>query len=709
MLPTTRKTYPPGTLIGLSLVAALLALAPPTQARVTRIIIDTVESPAFGGESYGDVGQYETLTGRAFGELDPDDPLNAIIQDIELAPTNANGKVEYEATIFVVKPIDMAKSTGLLWHFVPNRGGRLTLSEARRADGDISLSSGWQGDNSGRTSHSRPGREFVKVPAAKNPDGSPITGKVMGRILNPEGLESSQIFVHSNPVPYKPADLDTAASTLTVIESESYDGQTGPSHEVPSSDWAWARCNNGVDPDFPGTPFDPNDPADTFEICVKGGFEPNRVYQVVFTAQDPPVLGMGFAAFRDVGTFFKHELADDAGTPNPLGDHVSWILSRGSSQSGTFLRQYLHLGFNQDEAGRQVQDGMWPWVAGRRIGMNFRFAMPDGVMKIYEPGTEGPIWWHRFPDHARGLPPRGIIDRCNRTNTCPKIIEHFGAAEVWGQKLTTGWVGTDLRTDIPLPKNLRRYYIPSTDHGGGPGGFDVNPRPPGNCPSVGYGRATFARNVLPHTETRNAIEFHFRNWVMRDILPPPSKWPRMNGKNRDLVPATKEAMGFPSIPGVPENLPSDFINPFFDYDFGDDFIYSDTAGFQTVVPPVIKQVIPMLVPRVDADGNERGGVPVVLHEAPLGTYLGWNIVAEGFHKGTVCGYEGGMIAFAKTKAERLASGDPRLSLEERYGDHEGYVNAVRAAAAHALAEGFLLPDDAAKLIAQAEASNVLNP
>ena len=314
MSPTKRRTILPAALIGISVAAALVI--PPVQARVTQIVVDTVVSPAFDGDSFGDVGQYETLTGRAFGELDPSDPLNAIIQDIELAPKNANGNVEYEATFFVVKPIEMSKSTGLLWHFVPNRGRRVTLPTARRPLGDIGLSSGWQGDNRGTTSHDRPGADFVKVPIATNPDGSPITGKVMGRIINPEGLESSQMFVHSNPVPYEPATLDTAAATLTVIESETFDGVTGPSHEVPSGDWAWARCNNGVDPDFPGTP-------DPTQICVQGGFEPNRVYQVVFTAQDPPVLGMGFAAFRDVGSFFKNALEDDSGTPNPLAGQVS--------------------------------------------------------------------------------------------------------------------------------------------------------------------------------------------------------------------------------------------------------------------------------------------------------------------------------------------------------------------------------------------------
>ena len=176
-----------------------------------------------------------------------------------------------------------------------------------------------------------------------------------------------------------------------------------------------------------------------------------------------------------------------------------------------------------------------------------------------------------------------------------------------------------------------------------------------------------------------------------------------------LVDATKEDMGFPTIPGVPSSAPTGLINPVIDYDFGSRFDYSDASGIQTVMPPKIKQVIRMLVPRVDADGNELGGVPVVLRDAPLGTYLGWNITAAGFHQGKICNYAGGMIPFAKTKADRLAAGDPRLSLEERYGTHAGYVAAVQAAAANAVAQGFLLQSDADALVAQAAAGNVLNP
>jgi hypothetical protein len=188
----------------------------------------------------------------------------------------------------------------------------------------------------------------VQVPFATNPDGSPITGQILGRIINPEGVASSQIYIHSNPVPYQPVTLDTTQASLTIIESETREGVTGVTREVPSAQWAWAVCDESNP--FPGTP-------DPTQICVDGGFEPNRVYQVVFTAKDPPILGIGFAAFRDLGSFFKYEYADAHGNSNPVAHSVDWILARGSSQSGTMLRQFAHLGFNQDTAGRQVQDG----------------------------------------------------------------------------------------------------------------------------------------------------------------------------------------------------------------------------------------------------------------------------------------------------------------------------------------------------------------
>ena len=677
--------------------AALLAGTPGAQARVKRIVIDQRISPAFDGQSFGDAGPYETIAGRAFGELDPADPRNALITDIMLAPRNAEGKVEYVATFFLVKPIDLSKSSHLLWHGVPNRGGRLSLGVDERHYGDIGLSSGWQGDNSGRTA---PGsdNEYAVVPIARNPDGSPITGLVLGRIVNASGVDSNPLIVNANPVPYTPASLDTTTATLTTHASESMRGEIGATETVPSGGWAWARCD--ASNPFPGTP-------DATQICVENGFDPTLLYQVVFTAQDPYVLGVGFAAFRDMASFFKHATVDADGTPNPLAGEVSWIISRGRSQSGNFLRAFTQLGFTQDEDGRKVYDGIWPIIAGRRVSLNTRFALPDGALKLYEAGAEGPQWWAAHPDPVRGLPAAGILDRCQASDTCPKIVEHSGAAEAWGLNLTPGWVGTTADTDLPLPANVRRYYIPSSRHGGGRGGFSTQLATAPGCPGPAFGRGIFANNPVPHTETVNAIRYHFRNWVMKDIPPPPSRFPTL--ADQTLVDPTREAMGFPSIPGVPATAPTGLINPLFDYDWGPQFNSVDGSGIPTIVPPRIKQVVRMKVPRVDTDGNELGGVPVVLRDAPLGTYLGWNVVEAGFHAGKLCNYAGGMIPFARTKAERDADGDPRLSLEERYGTHEGYVTAVSAAAARAVAEGFLLQGDADALIAEAADGDVLGP
>jgi hypothetical protein len=691
-------------------VAAAVALmcAPATNARVTRIVIDKQTTPAFGGQSYGSAGQYETLAGHVYGELDPNDSHNTIINDLDLAPKNAAGKVEYMATFLLVKPIDMSRSSHLMWQDVPNRGGRITLAAASRTDGDIGLSSGWQGDNSGDTEQVLPPdntNDYAVVPAAKG-----VTGVVMGRIMNVGGIDSQPIIEHSNPIAYQPITLDTTQATLEYHDHETSDGIVQGVHPVASGDWAWADCSAAVP--FPGTP-------DPTQICVKGGFLPDKLYQVVFKAKDPPILAVGTAAFRDMASFFHYETHDDFGNANPVAGGINWVITRGSSQSGTFIRQLIHYGFTQDEANRQVYDGAWPIIAARRIGLNFRFAKPDLVQKLYEAGSEGPVWWHSFPDHARGLPPGGILDRCERTKTCPKIVEHFGSAEVWGQQLSTGWVGTNAKADIPLPDNVRRYYFAGSPHGGGRGGFDANGGSIPSCSGTNYGPGTFPSNPMPQTETVNALRAHFRDWVMHGTLPPDSVYPTLAKKT--LVPATKAAMGFPDLPAVlassnpdaPERDvgggSSPFLMAMLQYYWGPDLDYSENSGFHDFEPPIVKQVIPQVVPRTDPDGNEVGGVPVVLMKAPLGTYLGWNITASGFHKGQVCNYQGGWIPFAKTYAERLLTGDPRPSLQERYQDHAGYVAEVTRAADAVMATGFLLKADHDALIAAAAASSVLKP
>ncbi|MFO1183920.1 MAG: alpha/beta hydrolase domain-containing protein [Bauldia sp.] len=681
------------TIAVLSFSVVMAAAA--AEARVVRLLVDAKASPAFNARSFGEAGQYEAISGRLIGELDPADPRNAIIQDIALAPRNARGRVEYTASFRLVKPVDMAKASGLLWHDVPNRGNRPGIPIAELNQGDIELTSGWQGDNAGSTV---PGRtnDYLIVPAARNPDGSSITAPVMARIINGTGPASRPMIAFVNPLPYKPATLDTAKAVLTTHASETVEGVIGRTETIPSGDWAFARCT--PERPFPGTP-------DPTEICLKNGFDPALLYQVVFTAADPPVLGIGFAAYRDVAEFFKNAKADDAGTPNPVAGAVSSSIIRGVSQSGNFIRQFIHLGFNEAENGRQVYDGAWPIVAGRRVALNHRFALPDSVMALCEPGAEGPQWWLPEPDPARGLPAAGMLDRCLKSRTCPKIVEHYGPTEIWWLKLSPEWVGTAADRDLALPDNVRRYYIPGTPHGGGVGGFstEVEDRP--SCPGFNQGTGILAGNPMPYQETVDAIRAHFRAWVMKGVPPPPSRYPTL--RDGTLVDPTKEAMGFPTLPQLPPWAPTGLVNPVLDYDYGPDFNYLDGAGFRSTLPPAVKRVLPTKVPRVDADGNEQGGVPAVLHLAPLGTYLGWNIAADGFNKGRICSYAAGFIPFARTKAERDKTGDPRLSLEERYHDHAGYVAAVTAATEKAAAAGFLLPEDARALIEEARQGDVL--
>jgi len=684
----------------------LTACAFSAHARITKIVIDEVKP--FATAESGGVAT-EKIAGRAFGEIDPTSRVNQIINDIQYIK-DKDGKVRYVATFVITKPVDVKQSSGLLWHEVPNRGLKRPNVIAERANGDIDLTSAWQGDNSGatvvRATAGVDQPHWLQLPIAKKLDGSPITGDVLARIVNKSGAASQPLIIQSNPVPYKPNTLDTQKSKLVSRVGESTRGEVIGETEIAAADWAWAKCD--ANNPFPGTP-------DATQICLKNGFDASKLYQVVFPSDDAYALGVGFAAWRDVGTFFKTAKTDDVGTPNPLANLVSHSIGRGVSQSGNFLRAWLHLGFNQNELGKQVHDGLWPIIAGRRIALNFRWAQPDGVLELYQAGSEGPQWWLPHPDPVRGIRSIGLLDRCHATRTCPKIMEHFGSAEVWALKLTPEWIGTDAKKDLPLPSNVRRYYIASSAHGGGAGGFNTSlpgvalPAQPPTCPGNNYGTAIYLANPVPHRETVNALRVHFRNWVMRNVPPPPSQWPKLS--NKTLVPANKTAIGFPTLKQLRSTAPEiDFIMPVIDYDWGEGFNAADGSGVISRSPPTIKQVLPMYAPKVDGDGNEYGGVPVVLLDAPLGTYMGWNITAGGarpFHQGQICNYVGGMIPFAKTAQERQSNSDPRPSLEERYVNHEGYVEAVKKATTRAIRAGFLLKDDANRLINEAQESKVL--
>ena len=647
----------------------LLAVAAAAPARVVRVSIEHREPS----------GAYERLNGHFFGELDPSDPLNTVINDITLAPRNARGAAEYSATFTLLVPANGARRSGVLIYEVPNRGNSPLVRPApdALAAGHILVSSGWQGDVEPRV-----GLETLSVPVAHHPDGSPITGPVLARLSNlPAHSATATLTGGYGGLHYQwPATLDTTKALLTRQATD--DSQLIP---IPSSDWAFANCENKP---FPGEP-------DRTRICLKGGFDADMLYQVAFTAKDPLVLGIGLAATRDLVSFLRYAEKDSEGTPNPAGTGVKWAIGAGTSQSGNFLKTMIHLGFNQDEAHRLVFDGVNPNIAARLTPMNFRFAMPGGAAELYHPGSEGVLWWSDYRDDARGRGTAGILDRCRATSTCPKIIETFGSAEFWGLRMSPGLVGTKADTDIPVPPEVRRYYFPGVTHGGGRGGFATAAQPGRTC--------TLPDNPNSSAEAMRALRRALIDWVVKGTEPPASRYPRL--ASGDLVRPNHAEMEFPVIPGRP--LPDNIINAFPDYDFGKGFDYPNLSGAIAAQPTTVRGYIPLLVPRTDADGNETSGIPSVLHQAPLGTYLGWNVTASGYLKGRGCGFAGGWIPFARTKAEREASGDPRLSLEERYGTHERYVAKVREAAARLVKEGFLLQDDSDRLVREAEDSAVL--
>ena len=680
-MPSIRHHLAIAKALAVLAAAAAAAWTIPTEARVTRIVVD---QRAPEGQPFPEVGQFERLSGRAFGELDPHDRHNRIIQDIRLAPRNAAGNVEYVATFSLVKPIDLSKASGILMYRVVNRGNSTALAAAG-PEGHVSLVSGWQGDVTPTANN-----QTIQVPIAVNADGSPVAGPVLVRFVNTSGSTASMGNPFGGPNRYPPATFDTTQATMTSRASELLSGGvSGPITTLPSTDWRFADCRTVP---FPGTP-------DPTRVCLKNGFDPTLLYEVVFTARDPLVLGIGFAATRDINAFFRHALQDDEGTPNPVGGAISHVIAQGTSQSGNFIKTFIHLGFNEDESRRIVWDGAWPFIAARQNPTDFRFAIPGGAAGVNEPGSEPVLWWHTYHDKARDRKPASFLDRCRKTHTCPKIFESFGSTEFWDLRMSPGLVGTDAKRDIPLPPNVRRYYYPGTTHGGGGGGFDPDSPTGPAC--------VLPNNPNPQFDTQAALMVAFVDWVVQGTPPPPSRYPTLH--DGLLVRATKAATGFPTIPfpGLPASAPDGLINSVLDYDFGPELNYNDLTGVITVQPPIIKQVLPTLVVKMNRDGNEIGGVPSVLHQAPLGTYLGWNIRAAGFYKGQICDFTGGYVPFARTKAERLASGDPRRSLEERYGSQEGYSCLVRLIAKKEVRKRFLLQADADRLAEQAAAANIL--
>ncbi len=640
------------------LVLAGLLATTPASAAVSRFMVEKT-TPMPGG--------YELLEGHFFGLLDPNDALNANINDIKLAPRNAAGKVEYSATFAVAKPVDVSRSSGMLIYDVPNRGGGQAVN---LGDGHVNVVSGWQGDL-----EEAPGVQSLRVPAAK------INGPAYVRFMDIPADTKTLSIRGGTPGKQGGRVFEVATEENAKLFAGASDNQAGMQNEIQGRNFAFADCSKTP---FPGT-------LDLTKLCVKEGFDPKLAYTLAFTARDPKVLGIGFAATRDLVTFLRHAQRDEAGNPNPLAGKMRWAVGRGVSQSGNFLRAFVNLGFNTGENGLQVFNGINPIVAMRMNSMSYRFASPGGLVGLYEIGNDGTNWWSEYDDKVRGLGKHSLLDRCSTSGHCPKVVEILGSAEFWNLRASVNFVGTDAKSDIPLPANVRRYYNPGTHHNGGRGGFQRAGVPISAC--------ILAANPNPTSDANRALFKALLDWVSDGVEPPPSRYPTLAAGQ--LITPEAYDRAFPAILGQPRPA----YSPLYQYEFGKDFNVADMTGAISVNPPQIVRTIPQLFPWTDADGNEMDGIRSPLLQVPLGSYVGWNITASGFQAGRYCGNTGGYIPFAATRAERLAKGDPRPSLEERYPSHAAYVARVKAAADELVVQRYMLAADAARIVTEAQSAS----
>ncbi len=604
------------------------------------------------GQAFGYVGPYERLRGYALGELDPDDPANAGIVNLDKAPRNADGNVEYRVDVEIHKPLDATKGNGTLLYEVVNRGRPLIPGFV---NGDTSLTyeqgfthvwSGWQGDIP------RDGENLIaSLPIATN-DGEPIVG------LNRDEFVDQGTGTWVGTLTYPAATLDPTRATLTVRERER-------DPRVPVTSWRYLN-EREIEVTHPGAPYDSG-----------------AIFEFIYPARDPIVAGIGFAATRDVTSFLRFDDEDGAGMPNPLGrDAVQHAIAMGISQSGRYLRDFLYQGFNEDLQGRRIFQGAMPIIAGsRKTWVNYEFAQPGRWSKQHEEhlqrGDQFPFAYGISRDPLTGSVD-GILAKCRASRTCPKIMHVDGEYEIWGAR------GSLVRTngrprgprDLHVPRNVRLYMVAGTPHGGANTIVPAEPSP-GICQQVNtpLGSRAVVRSLLLQLD----------DWVTEGWTPPESRYGSADAGT--LVRSYRASTGFPKIPGVT-------YNGLFNYLRVTDY---------TKQPPAEGGMYGVLVPKVDRDGNSVAGIRLPAVEVPIATYTGWNLRAPGHAEGEMCRSSGSYIPFPRTREERLASGDPRLSVEERYRSKADYVLDFDRAADRLVRHGYLLPEDAAAMVAEAEA------
>ena len=654
-----------------SVVALILTffLAASASAEVARLRIERRETIA-GGRAFGAAGSYEKLIGTVDFEFDPALPANAIIVDLKLAPRNARGRVEASADFYMLKPLDPRKGNGRLFYEVGNRGGKSILTTFQKASGSADpatdaeigdgalmrqgftlLWMGWQWDVP-----VRPGVMRMEMPIATD-NGKPITGLVRGNFILNERAPTASL-ADRNHLAYAVLDPRSAENTMTVRDEPTARGDV-----IPHNRWRF---------------------VDGSTVAIDGGFEPGRIYDVVYRAKDPRVLGSGMAGTRDLISFLKH----DASPANPMPG-ITQAIGWGVSQSGRFLRHFLYQGFNADEHGQRVFDGVFDQVGGAGRGsFNHRFGQASrDALQFFN--ILFPVDLFPFTDGPSTDPETGITDallaRADRAGVTPKIFhlltnsEYFNRA---GSLVHTDATGT---RDAELPANTRVYMIASAPHGPGP--FP---------PASNIGGGMVGRAPLNPLDYRPAVRALFRaldRWVTDGVDPPPSAYPKL----ADGTLTSPDRAGWPAIPGFA--FPQKPLRAFH-LNFGSDW----DKGIVSIEPPEVGKAFTVSVPAVDSDGNVRSGIRLPDIAVPLATQAGWNYRDASIGApDRLAGEIGSYIPFPKTRADRDRTHDPRPSIEERYRNKDEYLGRFAASALTLVDRGYLLPDDVADLIKHAAA------
>jgi Alpha/beta hydrolase domain len=656
----------------LMMLFATMALSP-LEARVARVEIAS-HTDVLQGKVFGDSGSYERITGRVYFSLSVANPHNVRIVDLANAVSLKDGEVEFSADFLAIRPKDARKGNGSLLLEVPNRGRSRIVALVDGGDWDVAndvgdawllrngytiVSLGWQWDADG------PDALRFFAPIAKE-HGETITGLLRGDVMLAKPMQEIPlghlILGNIGGTEYPVAAPGDPRNVLTVRDS-----RDAKRAIIPRSEWRFAQTVDGK--------LVPSDR----HIHLDAGFVPGKIYEYVYLVASPVVAGGGFAAVRDFASYAKH--ASDAITP------AARVYGEGISQNGRFLRDFLYQGFNADENGKMALDGVLAHVAGAGRGsFNYRFAQPSRdsqpTSSVHFPTDIFP-----FSDQAESDPVTGekggLLDRAVADHTVPRIFFSNTSYEYWGRAAALIHIAADGEHDAPISPNVRVYHFTGLQHFPGP-----------YPPAKGQGDLLGQRpqSPLPIKYFWRTMISNMDAWVRGNVPPPESTYPKI--ADGTLVPLSKYAL--PAIPGVTKPHEA---NQGDRLDYGPNW----REGILALQPPKVGQPFPVLVPQVDADGNERDGVCLPEISVPLATYAGWNLRDPSIGAADQrVAFEVSYLPFPKTAEDRQKLGDPRKSIAERYASRADYLARYARAVDALVKQRWILEEDRAQVVHRGE-------